>query len=477
MTRPSRNSRRSWLQRILLGLGVIVVLGSLTGAGGAVWFMRKIGNIERINNLSVDAVPAGEPSNYLVVGSDTRANTDGSYGEVSGQRSDTIMIVRLDPETKQAAVLSLPRDLMVPIAGRPSGELDKLNSAYAESHQTLVDTIRLNFGIEVNHYVVVDFVGFQRLVDAVGGVPFYLDRAIKDDNSGLFVEELGCVTLGGDQALAYARSRHLQYMTPDGWSREDPIADLGRIQRQQVFIRTALAKVLGQIKHNPLKLTELINIGVDSVSLDPETDPFDLADQFSGFDMSAMESYSLPVVDLVPEVSVTTDTVHAEPILNIFRGLDPSEVAPGLITVNVLNGTGTQGQANDAAAAFQAVGFTIGERSNFPNSPLAQTTVFHRSDEENLGLRVARHITGGAVLAVDDVNLSPGQVTVATGTDFTTVHMQPTPLDQMPNNAPAPAEGTTDTTVAPPPPPPPDTTPTTSSDYTIGAIPDGVDCG
>lgn len=448
-------------------------MGALTGAGGAVWLIREISSVERLDDVSVDGVAAGEPANYLIVGSDVRP-ADGSFGSVGGQRSDTIMIVRLDPQTEQAAVLSLPRDLMVPIAGREDGGLDKLNSAYAESHQTLVDTIRLNFGIEVNHYVVVDFLGFQGLVDAVGGVPIYFDRAVKDDESGLFIDQLGCVNLNGEQALNFARSRHLQYMTPDGWSGEDPLADLGRIQRQQTFMQVALAKVLGEIRSNPVKLTELISIGVDSVALDPETDPFDLAEQFQDFSLDNLQSYSLPVVDLEPEVSVTIDDGNSEPILNIFRGLDPGEVSPGLITVDVQNGTGVQGQANDAAAAFQAVGFKLGERSDYPEAPLQQTTVFFAPGEDNSGMRVARHITGAAVLQMRE-DIQPGHVLVATGLDFTTVHMQPTPVEQMPGAAPADpaADGTatTDTTAAVEAPPPPVVEDTTDDEreFNVGA--------
>jgi polyisoprenyl-teichoic acid--peptidoglycan teichoic acid transferase len=465
----------------VLAAGVLLVMVLLAGAGGAVWFMDKINNFDRVDDLNVDAVAAGEPSNYLVVGSDTRATSDGEFGDVGGQRSDTIMIVRLDPQAEQASVLSLPRDLMVSIAGHDSTEREKLNSAYAESHQTLVDTIRLNFGIEINHYVVIDFVGFQRLVDAVGGVPIWTDRALKDEESGLYVDQLGCVTLNGEQALAYARSRHLQYMTEDGdWSSDDPLQDLGRIQRQQIFIRSALAQVLGEVRSNPLRVTEFVDIGVDSVTLDPETDPFDLADQFTDFSLDDLQSYALPVVDLEPRVSVQMDPVNAPPVLAIFRGEDPNDVPAGSITVDVLNGTGVDNQANDAAAAFQAVGFRLGERSDYQPQPVEHTIVFHRPNEEIMGLRVARHITGGAQLQVQE-DLESGHVVVVTGQDFTTIHMQPTPVDQMPTTVPdAPAGGgeqTTTTTAAEQASQPPETTPTTLSEYTIGQIPEGVDCG
>jgi hypothetical protein len=184
---------------------------------------------------------------------------------------------------------------------------------------------------------------------------------------------------------------------------------------------------------------------------------------------------------------VVPDRRKANPILNVFRGLDPSEMSPDLITVTVLNGTGTEGQANDAAAAFQAVGFEIGDPSDI--EPHERTTVYHLPGEQNLALQVARYITGGADLKVrEDLRIETGSVVVATGQDFTTVHRQPTPLDQMPDRGASGGVtttttaagsgggggdgGATTTTTRPP-----ATTTTTQSEYTIGDPPAGVSCG
>jgi hypothetical protein len=187
------------------------------------------------------------------------------------------------------------------------------------------------------------------------------------------------------------------------------------------------------------------------------------------------------VVDSGDGATVVMDRRKADPILNVFRGLDPGEISPDLIKVLVLNGTGTQGQAADAAAAFQAVGFQVAEPSDI--EPHERTTVYHRAGEQNLALRVARHITGGAdVKQRDDLSLESGEVAVATGADFTTVHMQPTPLDEMPNRS-----GSTTTTAggsgggggggSPTTTRPPTTTTTAPSQYTIGDPPAGTRCG
>ncbi|MCZ7631196.1 MAG: LCP family protein [Microthrixaceae bacterium] len=93
-------------------------------------------------------------------------------------------------------MLSIPRDLWVTL---PDGSEDRINAAYAESTQTLIDAIEENLGIPVHHFAEVDFVGFQKLIDALGGVPMYFDSPVRDRNSGLSISEPGCVVLNGPQ--------------------------------------------------------------------------------------------------------------------------------------------------------------------------------------------------------------------------------------------------------------------------------------
>ena len=107
-------------------------------------------------------------------------------------------VVRIDPRKKTASILSFPRDLYLPIAG--TGKSARINSAHAHGVQTLIDTIQQGFGVPINHYVEVDFVGFQKLVDAVGGIKLWFDTPVRDQHSGLLVENTGCVTLNGEDA-------------------------------------------------------------------------------------------------------------------------------------------------------------------------------------------------------------------------------------------------------------------------------------
>lgn len=477
--------RRSWRQRVLIALGILLAVTFGAAAAVVAYAWNLLGDIGRIDDLSVDSAPAGEPENYLIVGSDSRANGNGEFGDLEGQRSDTIMVARIDPQDERATVVSFPRDLWVPIAG--TGESNLINSAYdqPDGRQVLIDTLRQNFGIEIHHYVEIDFEGFERLVDAVGGVELWFESAVRDTESGLFVQDLGCVNLGGEMALNFARARHLEYMTQDGW-RNELVSDLGRITRQQIFMRQALRKAKDEATSNPLRLRELVDIGVDTIDVDERlstSDILDLVDRFKDFDPDELETYGLPVVEMPDDPNrVLVDRRRAEPVLNIFRGLPAGEVSPGLVSLTVLNGSGKDGQANNASAAFQAVGFDVGEPET--TDPHPRTTVYHRPGDEAYGLLVARHITGGADLAVRD-DLGSGEVVVVTGADFTTIHEQPTPIDEMPlrpggptttsAGASAPPAESDDPNTPSAPPTPPATI--YEGAYATGEPPPGETCG
>ena len=204
---------------------------------------------------TTEAFPTADPQaqNFLITGSDNHAcPSEGTANPVPdrdtlGERSDTIMIMRVDPSTSRAAVLSFPRDLWVKIYG--TNGKNRINAAYVVNDpQKLISTIYANFGIAVQHSIQVDFCAFKTLVDAVGGVSVYFQYPARDTHTGLDVNVTdACYTLNGDEALAYVRSRHYKYLNPNtGKYTEDPSSDYGRISRQQDFLRRAVAKILSQ---------------------------------------------------------------------------------------------------------------------------------------------------------------------------------------------------------------------------------------
>jgi LCP family protein required for cell wall assembly len=197
-------------------------------------------------NVPVETFPLAEPGarNILITGADNNACLDpnsrfapafGDRGK-AGERSDTIMMWRVNPATNQVAILSFPRDLWLTIDGRSSK--GRINTAYTrDDPQRLINTIRQNFGIETDHFVQVDFCAFKELVDAVGGVAVPFDTPVRDGATGLAVPEAGCFNFSGEHALAYVRSRKIEWQNEEGLWVRDGTSDLGRISRQQDFIR------------------------------------------------------------------------------------------------------------------------------------------------------------------------------------------------------------------------------------------------
>ena len=301
MSPSPRRRARTWPQRLLLVTGCLVVVVCLGTASVAAYLGVRFGQITRVDDIDL-ATRSGEAANYLLVGTDSREGLDpadpdagGFLGDSGCDCTDTIMVLRVDPETKQAYVLSFPRDLYLPISG--TGETARINTAHAHGAQTLIDTIQDNFNIPIHHYVEIDFVGFEKLVDSVGGVPMWFDAPVRDRHTGLDVPQAECVVLDGEQARKFVRSRYLEYQDEDGDWHTDPTADLGRITRQQVFVRRAVAKAVSEGLSNPITLNELVSAGVANVSLDEHLDVggvLAIGQAFADYDSDDLVGYSIP---------------------------------------------------------------------------------------------------------------------------------------------------------------------------------------
>lgn len=449
----------------MLTAGTVVAVGCLLGASMAGYGLLRWYGVDRVD-VDLESSGSGRPVNILLVGSDSReGESPGEAAAVTGRRTDTIMVIRLDPASEQVSVVSFPRDLWLPIAG--TGETGRINSAYdeADEQQVLIDTIRENFAIDIHHWIEVDFQGFRELVDAIGGVTLYFDRGLRDRDSGLHIYDLGCVTLDGEMALAYARSRKAEYDTADGWV-SDPQSDLSRIQRQQNLMTEALKEALDQAS-NPLRLRRLIDIGASNVTIDGALGLGDirrLAERFRDLDPDDFDAVALPVVPRPGDegATVVVDERAAQPVLDVFRGREPGEVRPEDVEVTVLNGTmgDPAGErdtlASDVTGDLEGIGFAVGEPGN-ADEVQEHSTVRYSPGQEAYAQLVARHVDVG-VTVVEDPALELGQVTLVAGLDFGGVHEEPTPVEDLP----APP-GTTGSTA-----PPPSATETTGT-----SLPDG----
>jgi LCP family protein required for cell wall assembly len=352
--------RRTWPQRLLLTLNVALVLVCLVAAGGIWWTYNQASALPRIDvgaSLSPQTEP-GEAQNILLVGIDDGTNLEAddpvNRGRGASLNTDTVMILRIEPQTQKAALLSLPRDLYVDLAGGGKG---RINTALAlGGPQRLIETIKQDFGIPINHYAMVDFHGFESLVAAVDGVPVYFNHPSRDEATGLFQYDPGCVNLDPEQALAYARSRHFE-IRKEGTTRwvEDPTSDIGRITRQQEFIKAALRKAVAKGVRNPFVLKDLIGVAQENVTLDTELSIQDLVDlglQFKDFDPDDLVTYAPSTRGtMVGAMSVLLlNDAASQPTFDVFRGIAPipggeaipppdlpattSSVAPGASTTS-----------------------------------------------------------------------------------------------------------------------------------------------
>lgn len=430
--------RRRWPRRILIGLNIVIALCLVATASAYGYLKFRFGQIDRLSiaglrNAGDD--DANKPMNVLFVGSDSRKNISkaeqrafGTEKQVGGERSDTIIVLHVDPKAEKAAILSIPRDLLVPIAG--TGRQARINSAFDGGPERLIATITGALGVEIDHYVEVDFNSFRGIVDSVGGVKVYFPAPARDRLTGLNVRSAGCVQLDGNRALQYVRSRHYQYYESGRWH-EDVRADLGRIERQQDFIRRVMHKAV-RAGRNPTTLNALIANAVDDVTIDDKLSTKDitrLARRFKSMEPDKVDMVSIPTAQTRYNGAAVLRMKQpdADEVLARFRGelAEPERptgplprIHPSTVRVRVLNGTGKQGQAGEATAGLRQADFTIagspGEADRFTYK---RTVVRYGSGQADKARLLQAYLPGGAVLQ-QDTNLQGVDLVLVTGDDY-----------------------------------------------------------
>jgi polyisoprenyl-teichoic acid--peptidoglycan teichoic acid transferase len=478
---------RSWWQRILITGGVLATVLCVLAAGVLYWAWDKFDNITQID-LALSSPDAGQPRNWLLVGTDSREGIDPNdpnaavfLGEaVHGKRTDTMMIARVDPPAGQIDLLSIPRDLWAPLAG--SGEKGRINSAYLgdDGQQRLIDTIEGYFGFQVHHYAEVNFVGFQDLVNALDGVPIWFDTPMRDHGSGLDVGNSGCHVLDGFQALAFARGRYVEYFEDGAW-RSDGTGDLGRMTRQQYFVRRVVDRTRSKMNVTDLgTINRVLDVAGRNMAIDRGVGPVDLlalGRAFATLEGDQIVGHALPVVGRTTSggaqvLELLVD--EAQPVLDIFRGVVADPVPASVVTVAVLNGSGIQGQAGQVTEALAAEGFAMAEAATAPQ-PVDATEIRFPPGLLAHADRLARQLDFTPALIED-----PGVagVVLVTGPDFGGVRPEAasfdaqalaarTPTTLVPS-APAP--------VTVPPPPTPDAPPGEPVGRLPGPSPEGTAC-
>lgn len=238
---------------------MVVLLVLALGGGYLYW--RVIGGLFTRTDVALDPT-SGPALNVLLVGSDSREGLDDPedvtrFGSVGGRRADTIILAQVVATQQRGVLVHIPRDLWVTVHGQGRQHQGKINSAYRDGPQAVIDTVGNLTGVPINHYMEVDISGFRKMVDAIGGI----DVCVEDDfyDSKLnFSLPPGTNHLDGNEALSYVRARSA---TPDG--------DFGRIRRQQEFIRSVMSKVGNpSVLGNPVRVNDLARSFARNVTVD-----------------------------------------------------------------------------------------------------------------------------------------------------------------------------------------------------------------
>jgi len=354
---PPKPKSRLWL-RLMRWTVIAVVVGVAFVAGGWVgWFNAQASqlaskNPEVVEKVREELVPElpGEAMNILVLGSDHRYQFGGDAG-----RSDTLMLLRLDPNTKSVSILSVPRDLNVAIPGHG---FDRINAAYSLGGPALsVETFKALTGLPVNHYMEVDFVGFSKIVDALGGVYLDVDRRYYnplDTGYAAIDIKAGYQRVDGHDALQFARYRHTD-------------SDFTRMVRQQTFVRELQRQSFrwGNWRRIP-KLVKIITKNTTS-DLSSLRQWLSMARLVLEIDTSKVYSTHLVADPLdvggASELQASPDQISA--VVEQFTHPDKSPVQPAQgkkmpkksFTVSVSNGGAAAGTASQVAAGLESQGY------------------------------------------------------------------------------------------------------------------------
>ena len=410
---------------------------------------------KKIAGLQFPDGPA-QGGNYLIIGSDSRAFVSdpgqeqafGSKQTQTGQRADVMMVLHIDPVRKTSLLVSFPRDLIVKF---PSGGDGQINSAFDKGPQEVIDIMRQDFNVQINHYVQVNFQAFISVVDAVGKINVDFPNPTRDLFSGLNVPAAGCVALDGNNALAFVRMRKRQEFINGNWRDTSGRSDLDRISRQQDFIRKLAAKASAQAGQNPLDAINIANAVVPKLTVDAQLSTDDilrLVRTFRNVDPSqpgALDMQTLPVAPAPsnPNRLVVKDA-EAAPLLDQLRNFGdtpttgPVAAQPVDVTVTVVNGSNISKAAGRAFADFQAQAFAPGTTGNTATTP--RTQVRYAAGALANGQLVMQYL-GGVGQLIEDSTLKGANVTVVIGADWRGVHARDKKVTPSTTPTTTPAKG------------------------------------
>ncbi|WP_299562040.1 LCP family protein [uncultured Mycolicibacterium sp.] len=481
---PRRNRRRA----LLAGrtAAAVMAASALVLTGGAYqWQSSKNNSLNRVSALDQNSRDIIDPNaqfgdeNFLIVGVDSRLGENAEMGagttqDAAGVRSDTVILVNIPANRERVVAVSFPRDLAItPMKCEPwnpeTGEYGpiwdeetqsygddevytetKLNSAYAYGGpKCLVKVIQKLSGLAINRFMAVDFAGFAKMVDAMGGVEVCTTEPLEDYQLGTVLPTAGRQVIDGATALNYVRARHVT---------TEFNGDYGRIKRQQRFLSSLLRQMISkEVFFSLNKLNDVVNRFIDDTYVDniDTKDLVLLGQSIQNINAGRITFVTVPTVGYPDEYGnevprtddmralfdaiINDDPLPGErnpdntPVPGTPESLAPDQLAadtgesaevvdlvttdPSAVTVRVSNSTSVSGLAASASAELEAYGFNVEEPDDYPTE-LSETTVLFSSGNEQAAATVASAF-GNATL--ERVTGMGDTVRVVLGNDFATV--------------------------------------------------------
>jgi LCP family protein required for cell wall assembly len=492
---PKPRKRRKTMAAGRAAAALIAVVALALTGGAWQWQSSKNNMLNKVSALDPNSRDILDPTaqfgdeNFLIVGVDSRYGENSGMGagdtqDAGGTRSDTVMLVNIPANRKRVVAVSFPRDLAItpmqcepwnpetheygPLYDNQTGSSGpdkvytetKLNSAYAfGGPKCLVKVIQKLSGLSVNRFMAVDFAGFAKMVDALGGVEVCSTTPLEDYELGTVLANAGRQTVDGHTALQYVRARQVTTETN---------GDYGRIKRQQLFLSSLLRSMISkEVFFSLSKLNNVVNMFIDDSYVDniKTKDLVDLGQSIQGVNAGRITFVTVPTVgyadeygnetprtddmralfdaiindDPLPEeknadnspvpgtpdstVSATPDSASKAPSSTPTSGPESAELVnavttnPQDITVRVSNSTGENGLASTAATELQSHGFNVTTPDDYPG-PLSSTTVFFSPGNEQAAATVASSFTNPTIERVTGMG---DVVRVVLGSDFYSV--------------------------------------------------------
>jgi LCP family protein required for cell wall assembly len=409
--RPVRQvsaARRARQRRVLLlACGLMSSLVLLFAA--AAWGLASYANGAVGRIFAGTAGGLNGPINVLLAGVDLRSGLTPDQqrvlhvGDVPSSNSDTLILIHIAADRSSVTVVSLPRDSWVLIPGHG---MDKINAAFGLGGPRLtVATVERATGLTINDFIQVNFLGFVKVIDALGGVNICLPQAVDDPDSGLHLSA-GVHHVDGVTALKYARDRH-----------SFAASDLARISNQQSLLASLLQEAVSSgTLANPLRLSRFLAVVPGVIKVDQNLDLTALADQLRGITPAGVRFLTVPLANtnyLAPngESAVQWDAAAAGRLFGALRADQPAgprpastplasrtRLRPGQVAVDVYNGTLIGGLSASTGAALSALGFHVHSGLNWPAHDITRSLI-EFPPGQRAGARLLRTALPGAAMS------------------------------------------------------------------------------